>query len=73
MSVLNRYAARVFAVSINMSLFGDITYASPPEKTKQGRRKQCEAAGAAISKGHFLFLDTTWILDYLWLLWVGKL
>jgi hypothetical protein len=24
----------------------------------QGRRKQCEAAGAAISKGHFIFLDS---------------
>jgi hypothetical protein len=23
-------------------------------ETNQGRRKQCEAAGAAISKGHFL-------------------
>jgi hypothetical protein len=22
----------------------------------QGRRKQCEAAGAAIAKGHFIFL-----------------
>jgi hypothetical protein len=29
----------VFAVSINMSLFGDITYASPPEKTKSATDK----------------------------------
>jgi hypothetical protein len=27
------------AVSINMSLFGDITYASPPEKTKSATDK----------------------------------
>jgi hypothetical protein len=24
---------------------------------KQGRRKQCEAAGAVISNGHFIFLS----------------
>jgi hypothetical protein len=29
----------VFAVSINMSLFGDITYARPPEKTKSATDK----------------------------------
>jgi hypothetical protein len=39
MSVLTREAARVFAVSINMSLCDDITYASPPEKTKSAKDK----------------------------------
>jgi hypothetical protein len=29
----------VFAVTINMSLFGDITYARPPEKTKSATDK----------------------------------
>ena len=29
----------MFAVSINMSLFGDITYARPPEKTKSATDK----------------------------------